>query len=92
MRVGIALFVLGLIFVGIDVLPFFFHDHNTPLWLNLACLLAPIGFGTAIWSGLVAGRADQRAALAATCSATSSMPRRRGVRATDPTWLMAPAR
>ena len=71
-RVGIALFVLGLVFVAIDVLPFFFDDHNTPLWLNLACLLAPIGFGTAIWSGLAAGRAEQRAALAATREAQRS--------------------
>lgn len=65
-QVGIVLFVLGLIFVAIDVLPFFFDDHNTPLWLNLACLSAPIGFGIAIWSGLAAGRAEQRAAAAAT--------------------------
>jgi hypothetical protein len=65
-RVGIALFVLGLVFVVIDVAPFFFHHKDTPLWLNLACLLAPIGFGIAIWSGLAAGRSDQRAAARAT--------------------------
>ena len=64
-RVGIALFVLGLVFVAVDVLPFFFDHHNTPLWLNLACLLAPIGFGIAVWSGLAAGRAEQRAAAEA---------------------------
>ena len=61
-RVGLVLFVLGLIFVLIDVMPFFFDHHNTPLWLNLACLLAPAGFGIAVWSGLAGGRADQRAA------------------------------
>jgi len=65
-RVGIALFVVGLVFVAIDVTPFFFDHHNTPLWLNLACLLAPIGFGIAVWSGLSAGRAEQRAAAEAT--------------------------
>jgi hypothetical protein len=64
-RVGISLFVLGLVFVAIDVMPFFFDHHNTPLWLNLACLLAPIGFGIAVWSGLAAGRAEQRAAAEA---------------------------
>ena len=65
-RVGLVLFVLGLVFVAIDVTPFFFDHHNTPLWLNLACLLAPIGFGIAVWSGLSAGRAEQREAARAT--------------------------
>ena len=64
-RAGLVLFVLGLIFIVIDVGGLFFDDHNTPLWLNLACLLAPIGFGTAVWSGLAAGRAEQRAAAEA---------------------------
>jgi hypothetical protein len=64
-RVGLVLFVLGLIFVVIDVTPFFFDHHNTPLWLNLMCLLAPAGFGIAVWSGLAGGRADQRAAARA---------------------------
>ena len=27
--------MLGLIFVIVDVMPFFFDHHNTPLWLNL---------------------------------------------------------
>jgi uncharacterized membrane protein YhdT len=61
----LGLFLLGLVFVVIDVTPFFFHHRDTPLWLNLACLLAPIGFGIAIWSGLAAGRAEQRAAAQA---------------------------
>jgi hypothetical protein len=32
------------------------------LWLNLACLLAPLGFAVAIGAALRAGRAEQRAA------------------------------
>jgi len=62
-RVGLALFVLGLAFIAADVLPFFADDHDTPLWLNLACLLAPGGFAIAVWAGLRAGREEQRAAL-----------------------------
>jgi peptidoglycan/LPS O-acetylase OafA/YrhL len=62
-RVGLALFVLGLAFIAADVLPFFADDHDTPLWLNLACLLAPAGFAIAVWAGLRAGREEQRAAL-----------------------------
>jgi hypothetical protein len=62
-RIGVALFVLGLGFVVADVVPFFAGDGDRPLWLNLACLLAPLGFGIAVWAGFRAGRAQQRAAL-----------------------------
>lgn len=62
-RVGLGLFVIGLGFIAVDVLPFFAGDHNTPLWLNLACLLAPFGFAIALWSALRAGRDEQRSAL-----------------------------
>ena len=62
-RIGLALFVIGLIFIAIDVLPFFLDVHDRPLWLNLACLLAPLGFAVAIGSAIRRGRAEQRAAL-----------------------------
>lgn len=58
-RVGIALFVAGLGFIAADVLPFFASDHNRPLWLNLACLLAPVGFAMAVGSALRQGRREQ---------------------------------
>jgi hypothetical protein len=63
-RVGLTLFGIGLVFVLVTVLPFFIHDHNRPLWLNLGCMLAPIGFVTAITSVVRTGRAEQRTALA----------------------------
>ncbi len=62
LRLGIFAFALGLVAIAVDVLPFFFGDSDTPLWLNLACLLAPAGFALAVWSGLKAGRDEQRAA------------------------------
>jgi len=61
--VGLALFVVGLAFIAVDVAPFFDGVHNSPLWMNLACLLAPIGFVLALWSGLRSGRNAQRQAL-----------------------------
>jgi hypothetical protein len=63
-RSGLVLFAIGIVFVAIDVVPFFADDHNTPLWLNLACLAAPAGFVLALWGVLRRGRADQRRALA----------------------------
>jgi hypothetical protein len=62
-RVGLTLFVIGLIFIAVDVLPFFFDDHNRPLWLNLACLLAPAGFAVVTISIFRTGRRSQRQAL-----------------------------
>jgi hypothetical protein len=62
-RVGLVLFVLGLVAIAADVLPFFDHDRNRPLWLNLSCLLAPLGLALAVVSTLAAGRDEQRRAL-----------------------------
>jgi hypothetical protein len=59
-RVGIALFVAGLGFIAADVLPFFASASDRPLWLNLACLLAPAGFAIAVGSALRQGRREQR--------------------------------
>jgi len=63
LRIGLALFVLGLVAIAIDVLPFFAGDENRPVWLNAACMLAPIGFGVVVWAVVRAGRATQRRAL-----------------------------
>lgn len=61
--VGVLLFVVGLVFLLVTVLPFFFGDEDRPLWLNLGCLLAPLGFIVAVVGAVRAGRADQRRAL-----------------------------
>jgi hypothetical protein len=50
--------------VVITVVPFFLGDHNRSLWLNLGCLLAPLGFIMTVTGTVRAGRAGQRAALA----------------------------
>jgi uncharacterized membrane protein YhdT len=57
------LFAAGLVFIAVDVQPFFAGDRDTPLWLNLACLLAPLGFAIAISAAVRAGRDEQRGAL-----------------------------
>lgn len=61
-RIGFALFAIGLVFLVVTVLPFFAGDHNRSLWLNLGCLGVPIGFVIAITGAVRAGRAEQRAA------------------------------
>lgn len=74
-RTGIWLFAIGLAFVAADIIWWWAGGEDSPLWLNLLCLLAPIGFAVATWSGLGAGRAEQRAALRALTEQTG--PQRR---------------
>jgi uncharacterized membrane protein YhdT len=59
---GAAGFVLGVGFVLADLIAFAAGTHDTPLWLNLGCLLAPVGFAVVLWQGLRSGRAEQRTA------------------------------
>ena len=60
---GFVLFGLGVLFVLATVLPYFLGSDNRPLWLNLGCLLAPIGLAVAVTGAVRAGRAEQRSML-----------------------------
>ena len=62
-RGGLSVFAIGLVFVVATVVPFFWGDHDRPLWLNAACMLAPLGFVIAVTGAVRAGRAEQRAVL-----------------------------
>lgn len=66
--VGAAVFAAGLLCVGVDMLIFATGGHNTPLWLNLGCLAAPIGLAIAVVAVLRRARAEQRAAVETTAS------------------------
>jgi hypothetical protein len=72
MQVGLVLFVAGLGFVIADVVPFFAGDSDRPLWLNLCCLLAPLGFALVVGCVLRRGRDEQRAADAAVRAAAGT--------------------
>jgi len=47
-RIGIGCFALGLIAVAVVFGMFAAGAHDLPLWLNLAAMLAPVGFGLAL--------------------------------------------
>lgn len=47
-RVGGACFALGLVAVLVVFGMFAAGAHDLPLWLNLAAMLAPVGFGLAL--------------------------------------------
>jgi peptidoglycan/LPS O-acetylase OafA/YrhL len=72
--VGFALFAVGLVFLILTVVPFFFGDHNRPVWVNLGCMLAPLGFVVAVVGAIRNGRADQRAAAERVASTDLSRP------------------
>ncbi len=48
-RVGAVCFLLGMIAVAVVFGMFAAGAHDLPLWLNLAAMLAPIGFGLALF-------------------------------------------
>jgi len=63
-QIGFVLFGIGMVCLVVTVLPFFWGDHNRPVWLNLGCMLVPIGLVVAVLGSVRAGRADQQAAAA----------------------------
>lgn len=47
-RIGVLVFVLGLIAIAVVFAMFAAGAHDLPLWLNLGAMLAPVGFGLAL--------------------------------------------
>ncbi len=67
-RVGAVCFVLGLIAVAVVFGMFATGAHDLPLWLNLAAMLAPIGFGLALFGLFRQTRRGPRRVAAAAAS------------------------
>ena len=62
MRVGVAVFAVGLLALLGAVVPLFFGAHDLPTPLNVcAGVLPPVGLGLALW-GMVVGARQARAA------------------------------
>ena len=59
-RYGLVLFAVGLVVIVVTFIGFAAGDDNRPLAQNLACLLAPLGFGMAAVGLIRNGRADAR--------------------------------
>lgn len=62
MRLGAAVFVVGLAFVAVTVVPFLFGSDNAPLAVNLLALAAPLGLALALVGLIAQGRDGQRRA------------------------------
>ncbi len=59
---GAALFAAGLLAVAAIMVLFATGSHDLPLWLNLAAMLAPTGFGLGLIDLLMDARAHRRGA------------------------------
>ena len=59
--IGLVLFGIGLLAVAVIMVLFATGSHDLPLWLNLAAMLAPLGFGLALLGMFLQARADRRA-------------------------------
>ncbi|MET0864728.1 MAG: hypothetical protein ABWZ98_10375 [Nakamurella sp.] len=69
-RWGFAIFVIGLLAVAAIMVLFATGSHDLPLWLNLAAMLAPIGFGI----GLLGVFLESRSAGAKARAAVTGQP------------------
>jgi len=63
-RAGAVVFVVGVVAVLADLVPFFLGHPNRPLLLNVAAFLAPVGLGMALLGLARSARASQRQAQA----------------------------
>ncbi len=47
-KVGMSLFAVGLVAIFVDLALFASGRENLPVWLNLICMLAPVGLGVGL--------------------------------------------
>ncbi|AZI57262.1 hypothetical protein EH165_02890 [Nakamurella antarctica] len=47
-KVGLAVFAVGLVAIAVDLALFFTGSENLPVWLNVMCMLAPVGLGVCL--------------------------------------------
>ena len=61
-RVGAALFAVGVVGVLFVLVPFFFGRDDAPLWTTLLASVLPLGLAVALLGLLHGARANRRAA------------------------------
>jgi len=55
-KIGLLLFAVGLLAVVVIMVLFATGSQDLPLWLNLAAMLAPVGFGVGLFGVFLEGR------------------------------------
>lgn len=59
-----TLFAIGLVAIVADLVLFVAGSRNLPVWLNVTCMLAPVGLGIGLIGVLREARSDGRARAA----------------------------
>ncbi len=70
-RWGAALFTLGVAAIVVTFVAYAAGAHDRPVWQNLMCMLAPLGFALAVWGLVRAGRDEARSAATRIAADTS---------------------
>jgi hypothetical protein len=65
-RIGMALFAVGVLAIVVIMVMFASGSHDLPLWLNLTAMLAPLGFVVGMAGVAVDARRSARALARAT--------------------------
>jgi peptidoglycan/LPS O-acetylase OafA/YrhL len=60
-RIGMALFAVGVLAIVVIMVMFASGSHDLPLWLNLTAMLAPLGFAVGMVGVAVDARRSSRA-------------------------------
>lgn len=60
-RIGTVLFVIGVLAILADLVLFATGSRNLPVWLNVMCMLAPVGLGVGLVGVVREARANGRA-------------------------------
>lgn len=79
-KIGIVLFAIGLAAIVADLVLFATGSNDLPLWLNLLCLLAPVGLGIGL-IGVV--RETRRASPALVARARAAVAAKSEQKSTD---------
>jgi hypothetical protein len=70
-RIGMALFAIGVLAIVVIMVMFASGSHDLPLWLNLTAMLAPLGFAVGLAGVAVDARRSARALARATADQAS---------------------
>jgi hypothetical protein len=70
-RIGMALFAIGVLAIVVIMVMFASGSHDLPLWLNLTAMLAPLGFAVGMAGVAVDARRSSRALARVTAAQES---------------------
>ena len=59
-KIGMIMFAIGVLAIATDLVLFASGSRNLPVWLNLICMLAPVGLGVGLVGVVKEARSSSR--------------------------------